>query len=94
MEMKNCKMINKIITVFMVSSVLLCGEITSAYAAGLTDRGSVKTVALIVMIVGFIAASAISAYITYRIRMRKKASGIYKNETVKKRTFQNDEQNL
>lgn len=92
--MKRCTMLNKILTVFMVSSVLLCGKITIAYAAEVNGSGAVKTTALIVMVAVFIAASVASAYITYRIRMRKKSSATCKNEDVKKRPFQNDEQKL
>lgn len=93
-RMEHYKIINRIITAFMVSSALLCGEVTRAYAADSSVRGGTKAVTVLVMITAFIAASVVSAYMTYRIRMRKNAPEVHENEPPKGQITKNDEHNL
>lgn len=62
---------NRLITIIFISAVLLYGEISTTYAADSASEDVSKTAAIIVMLVAFTAAFAISAFLTYRIRMRK-----------------------
>ena len=62
---------NRLITIIFISAVLLYGEISTTYAADSASDDVSKTAAIIVMLVAFTAAFAISAFLTYRIRMRK-----------------------
>lgn len=62
---------NRLITTILISAVLLYGEISTAYAADSPSDGVSKTTAVIVMLVAFTAAFAVSAFLTYRIRMKK-----------------------
>lgn len=82
---------NTIITIIFMSAVLLGGEIPTVFAADTASGEVSKTAAIIVMLIAFTVAFAVSGVLTYRIRMKKNATHNHKNLPVQEEAHDYDD---